>query len=427
MKEGILMESASIKISSDLISMLGKKLYSSSHMVILARELLQNSIDAVSQTNKPKIEIALTGSMLTVSDNGCGMDNDTLLNVFLCIGGSKKQSNTSVGGFGIAKVCLFASQTWSVYTRAVNSESIAINSDDMIPLSSSSGRYGTIVRGLTSDGYSERDIYKLLHTGNYQIPVFYNGVRIKPYVGKIKWSDDGYCVSVAKPLTLPDDNILTGYIIYRINGLTQFTEYYGDSLQFNVIVDFDCGFRPKDDRYPFDLSRERINYSYSSVICTYIHDQLVKDDITNTRNLDLKTVIRNGYHYIGISPSSISQRDKRIAKVWYAILDTLNVGNYHKGYCYREAYGMRCSDDSNGVPTYAIHPKHYHHLTDSNALIACLAMLAFHEVTHKQYTQHSESFTSSMTYTANDAIQSVMTNDTVKRLAWYALKDTDSA
>jgi hypothetical protein len=355
------------------------------------------------------------------------MDSDTLLNTFLCIGSSKKHNPNSIGGFGIAKVCLFASKKWSVYTRAANSESIAINSDDMIPLTSANGRYGTIVRGLTSDGYSERDIYKLLHTGNYSVPVYYNGTRIKPYVGKIKECGNGYNISIGKPITLPDDNILTGYIIYRINGLTQFTEYYGDSIRFNVIVDFNCGFRPKDDNYPFDLSRERINYSYSSAISTYIHDRLVKDDITNTRNLDLKTTIRNGYHYIGISPNAISQRDKRIAKVWYAILDVMSVGNYHKGYCYREAYGMRCSEDSNGIPTYAIHPKHYDHITDSNALIACLAMLAFHEVTHKQYTQHSESFTSSMTYTANDAIQDVMTDDTVKRLAWYALKDIDGA
>jgi hypothetical protein len=51
-----------------------------------------------------------------VTDNGCGMDKDTLCNVFLSMGGTKKNDG-SVGGFGYAKnIILFAHASYSIRT-----------------------------------------------------------------------------------------------------------------------------------------------------------------------------------------------------------------------------------------------------------------------------------------------------------------------
>ena len=81
------------------------------------REFIQNSYDAQA-TN---IDFLLTGNAagrveLQVDDDGVGMDQDTLLNVLLCMGGSKKPEG-AIGGFGYAKAILFfAHHCYSIRT-----------------------------------------------------------------------------------------------------------------------------------------------------------------------------------------------------------------------------------------------------------------------------------------------------------------------
>lgn len=73
----------------------------------VVREFIQNSYDAQST----HIDFNLTldqekNVVLSVTDNGCGMSEDTLVNVLLCMGGSQKLEG-SIGGFGYAKAILF--------------------------------------------------------------------------------------------------------------------------------------------------------------------------------------------------------------------------------------------------------------------------------------------------------------------------------
>ncbi|WP_274645035.1 ATP-binding protein [Pseudomonas serbica] len=84
-----------------------------------AREGMQNSLDA----GATRIDFSLTSEQdsdfLTVvcADNGCGMDERTLLNVFLELGGSQKPEN-GIGGFGHAKIVLaFAHKEWRMNTQ----------------------------------------------------------------------------------------------------------------------------------------------------------------------------------------------------------------------------------------------------------------------------------------------------------------------
>ena len=76
----------------------------------LAREFLQNSIDA----GADRVDVAIDGERRTVTviDNGCGMDEETILTRLLVLGGSKKAEG-SVGAFGKAKELLYFS--WSRY------------------------------------------------------------------------------------------------------------------------------------------------------------------------------------------------------------------------------------------------------------------------------------------------------------------------
>ena len=80
------------------------------YRVALAREFYQNSIDA----NATKIQVSgdKADRSITISDNGDGMNLDTLQNKLLVLGGSKKGAG-AVGAFGKAKELLFFS--WDRY------------------------------------------------------------------------------------------------------------------------------------------------------------------------------------------------------------------------------------------------------------------------------------------------------------------------
>jgi hypothetical protein len=84
----------------------------------MIREFIQNAYDAQATTIDFRLTINATGRIeLHVDDDGIGMDRDTLENVLLCMGGSKKPAG-SIGGFGIAKAILFfAHHAYTIQTR----------------------------------------------------------------------------------------------------------------------------------------------------------------------------------------------------------------------------------------------------------------------------------------------------------------------
>jgi hypothetical protein len=86
------------------------KLDYSSWKDALPREFYQNSVDAKSSL----IEVTSDeeSKSITIKDNGCGMEYDTIKEKLLVLGGSKKESG-NVGAFGKAKEILFFS--WERY------------------------------------------------------------------------------------------------------------------------------------------------------------------------------------------------------------------------------------------------------------------------------------------------------------------------
>lgn len=81
------------------------------------REFIQNSYDAQAATIDFRLTANTAGRIeLQVDDDGIGMDEDTLLNVLLCMGGSRKLEG-SIGGKGWAKAILFfAHHAYSIRT-----------------------------------------------------------------------------------------------------------------------------------------------------------------------------------------------------------------------------------------------------------------------------------------------------------------------
>jgi hypothetical protein len=84
----------------------------------MIREFIQNAYDAQATTIDFRLTINAAGRIeLHVDDDGIGMNRDTLENVLLCMGGSRKPAG-SIGGFGIAKAILFfAHHAYSIQTR----------------------------------------------------------------------------------------------------------------------------------------------------------------------------------------------------------------------------------------------------------------------------------------------------------------------
>lgn len=86
-----------------------------SHTKALPREFYQNSSDA--GATFINVESDSEKRTITVTDDGCGMDLDTLQNKLLVLGGSKKRSG-STGAFGKAKELLFfAWESYEIKTR----------------------------------------------------------------------------------------------------------------------------------------------------------------------------------------------------------------------------------------------------------------------------------------------------------------------
>lgn len=91
-----------------------KKHYSDAFTAFF-REVLQNSVDAGATT--VDIFANKDTGIITVVDNGCGMDFDVLKRGLLTFGGSVKSAG-STGGFGEAKVLiLFSQDSYSIHTR----------------------------------------------------------------------------------------------------------------------------------------------------------------------------------------------------------------------------------------------------------------------------------------------------------------------
>jgi len=88
-----------VRISHEILLKEAKQAYTN-YRAAFWREVFQNSIDAGAST----IDVTWDEDARTITaiDNGCGMDLDTLLNVFLAYGGTKKPDGAT-GGFGEAK------------------------------------------------------------------------------------------------------------------------------------------------------------------------------------------------------------------------------------------------------------------------------------------------------------------------------------
>lgn len=113
---------------TQLINLLGSKMYRSDVQNVAVKELIQNAFDAVKiakaigQINAPRIDVKINSYDRTVivSDNGVGMTPEIVQKAFFTIGGSDKggvDNRLRSGGLGLAKMAfLFSSERITLTT-----------------------------------------------------------------------------------------------------------------------------------------------------------------------------------------------------------------------------------------------------------------------------------------------------------------------
>jgi len=105
----------SIRIDPEYFRRLARQDYRNWRMA-LAREFIQNSVDA--GASNIHLRFCRDAKTLTVADDGCGMSRDVLENKLLCMGGTNKIGNGTLGCFGKAKEILFFGwESYRIITR----------------------------------------------------------------------------------------------------------------------------------------------------------------------------------------------------------------------------------------------------------------------------------------------------------------------
>jgi len=397
-------KNAAITINSELITLLGKKLYSNPLPVIVARELLQNAVDACrGNGGKVTVHINTIDNFIAVQDTGCGMDEDTLLNVFLQIGGSKKQTQDAVGRFGVAKVALFACFDWNVTTTCGTIEKSTMALDTTKAL-----KKGTLIVATfpQNEHMYLGDIRKMLELNDtdVKITVIYNNDKAKhlrPVTGK-------HVNTIADNVELSLTRSTEDLTVYRIGGLVQFTAHRYDNSHYTALVDFTgIGYRPTNEAYPFSLSREDVNYEVRSKVTAYL-TRFAKDKHTNEDHANShrgrgqrkedRGPIRRYTVYNGI----------RMCFDWGNQQGLSTTGTRHFARLFRDVCGIISPNFKDTLPGLTnagqvamlrgtdelyIDPGFFGGFPSIGSLILALWHTACHEIAHVRYIEHDEDFT----------------------------------
>jgi hypothetical protein len=303
---------AEVTVDPSLFSMVARTMYSSDPTIIVPRELLQNSVDACKRAGViPEISMIIethwsstegeSWTSIVCEDNGCGMDQDELVDKFLKLGASSKRGDSqSTGKFGIAKAAIMSGKDWSVETNE-----IAVSFEDV--------REGNLVRDLPEPRvgtrvyvmldrycYSKQTIVRLIESSEVDIKLIltersdtcYNiehcGLLVNPQNEVVLVEDKLWKgTSIEK---LPS-NEADGYTFVRLNGLTQFElKGHCSERETNLLIDmFPSTADPGNDEYPFTMSRENLRGSSKDKIDSWVDEcnrnpyttDSLREDLTN--------------------------------------------------------------------------------------------------------------------------------------------------
>lgn len=373
-------------------------------------EFLQNSIDA--GAGDIHINYTPESNILSVTDNGGGMDLETLQNGMLTFGGSVKGEN-SVGGFGAAKkLLLWSHEKYTVTTKVKDSPNwIIINGVGL----DYDGEYtpgnenesGTIITVKINEnfpwGYNlgssiekeEREdrIKKTLEyiclRSNFSVNIRFNGEKVKTGE-KTEFKDSNSTAQIF-------ENTIEQMVIIRFNGLYMFEAY----SPCNHGYYYDCTGSSRDA-----LSQNRESFRYGSEY----YDDYVKflgklannkiSGIEASANYKKAAIesknspkVYNGILYSGFNiPDKMTKRHKMIYGICAGVYQILT-GTFLS----KDKFGFWFSDSEKGLHAEDkmwINPTFWDGEWTEKEVYS-LVETFIHEYTHfSGYNNHDESFIS---------------------------------
>lgn len=237
----------------------------------LARELLQNSIDAGARTIAVRFTQDDAGAYMTFADDGCGMRRDTLETVFFALGNTTKRGSDTIGGFGRARIITcFAQRGYRISTGTIrvrgSGGEYAIEDDQPhvdgcrfdINLVDADSRHvrAALVRVLQASA-----IAATVTIDGEPVPTTHQEGRAR----RILRDTSG--AAFAK-IYVERDRV--GELIVRVNGLKMFSRYIAG--HDDVIVEID----PRRSRTVLSAGRDRLAAAYAEPLDAFI-DSLARD------------------------------------------------------------------------------------------------------------------------------------------------------
>lgn len=204
----------------------------------LPREIYQNSIDAKAKNIHCIFDHSL--KTVTIIDDGVGMDEDTILNKLLVMGGSSKDNNDSVGTFGKAKeLIFFAWDQYEIHTR----DNVVVGHASNYSIKKTNEYFnGTQITLIIADSDLLRVFEsRFAHVANLcssDCKIFINEELVNPSFKRKRLVADYKWASLYRTKV---DNGVGGYprIFVRINGVWMFTDSisYQDNYKYDYILE----------------------------------------------------------------------------------------------------------------------------------------------------------------------------------------------
>jgi len=280
------MQNITVRIPSDYFKSIPRKEYSN-YKSALAREFVQNSDDAFAKNIRFTLDPE--SRTLRVVDDGVGMDEDTLVNRLLVLGGSKKGEG-AVGGFGKAKELLFLAHK-SFTIRTGNLRYTGQGLDGTLEVTEEF----TVGTDITIELYEDEDIASLRYYMEEQLKknetrakVYFNGTLISG-TEKLEFIKDLTDESgeVFAKMYL-NRNTTSNSALIRVRGICMFPHYLNDEEMPQVIFELEGSSLDK-------LTANRDGMSWS--VLKSFQEQvnlLVIDKLSATRKKPTKTEYING-------------------------------------------------------------------------------------------------------------------------------------
>lgn len=220
---------STVKIPTSHFVLSAKRQYSDCDTAIV-REAIQNSVDA----GATEISIITDSESVMVIDNGCGMNEQLLVDAMLTMSGSHK-SVSAIGGFGAAKeILLFQHAEYRIHTQ----DNFVIGNVLEYDLTKSSDyRHGTSIymKFHPSYNYSEGNFLNCakdwLEKCDIAAKITLNGDmvsahRVNTIVRNLNWANV-YCDDIENE---------QNFMHIRIKGVCMFSHYIG-KINKNIVIE----------------------------------------------------------------------------------------------------------------------------------------------------------------------------------------------